>query len=402
MSEGPTTRPCDRCGEWGCEPSLHPEAGSELAMVATAGALLGATLLGLLALPAWLRRFERVDEPPGHPRHRLRQDRVMTAAISATAMAVFSLSALVVTGVMLWHEGPATAWSGPPASAHAGTELEEVLALIEDGSPADAALGMEQLAELAPELTAGQVLAVAEVHARIGPALGYETERSLALREALRRSERSTATAAAGLAEAYAHLEDPAERARTLVALGQCADPEALKRVIAVERERYRTPELAHHLNTGCVRHVAHELLALAEAHPPERASVYRALADACDFQPERLQAEAGAAIAERWLALSSRPPAEQASPAVHALAHALACADEALLDEALASIPPHADRWTRAEVAIAEFRRGRSELEALLARAAADEALRRHLDAHYEGSAPWQDAVRAARERDR
>ncbi len=387
---------CERCGEWGCEPALHPEAGSELAMVATTGGLLGGTLVGLVALPRWLRRyFEPPDAPPGDPRRRLHQDRVATAVLSALAMAILALCALVVAGVEHVDRGPERAFAGLAGEAPPeGSELEEILRLVEHGSPAQAAVGMDQLLELAPELPAAAIDAVASTHERVGPAAGWGDDRSRALREALRRSDH--AEAANGLAAAYAHIEDPVERGQTLVALGRCADPEALGRVIDAETERYRTPELAHYLNVGCVHHVAHELLALADAHPAERPGVYRALSEGCDFRPHEVRDGAGAAIAERWLALSSRSAAEQAAPATHWLAHALACADEELLDRALTTMPPAADEWTRAEVAIASYRRDRRSLDSLLQQATEDEALRRKLDEHYEGSAPWEDPAMA------
>jgi hypothetical protein len=386
------TQTCERCGEWGCEPALHPEAGSELAMVATTGALLGGTLVGLLALPLWLRRFDPVDAPPGHPRRRLRQDRLATAVVSALTMATVTVAALVVAAVEHYDRGPSSAFTVAEAPREAGSELEEILRLIEEGSPAQAVVGMDQLLELAPELSAEEIGEVATVHQRVGAAAGWGDDRSHALREALRESDH--AEAAAALAAAYPHIEDPVERGQILVTLGRCANPEALGRVIGAETERYRTPELAHLLNVGCVQHVAHELLALADAHPAERPGVYRALSEGCDYRPHGMRDAAGAAIAERWLALSSRAAAEQAAPATHWLAHALACADEGLLDRALETMPPAADEWARTEVAIASYRRGRIDLDTLLDRAAEDDALRRRLREHYEGSAPWRDAV--------
>lgn len=383
---------CERCGEWGCDPSLHSEKGSELAMVATTGAFLGASLLGLLALPHWLRRFEAPDAPAGHPRQRLYQDRIATALVSALAMATLTLAALAVVGAERYGSGPVTAFAGADREALVGSEVDEVLALIEHGSPAQAIVGMDQLLELAPDLSAAEVERVAATHGRVGATAGWSDERSRALREALRQSDH--AEAAEALAALYGRIEDPAERGETVVALGRCAAPDALAAVLGAETERYRTPALAHLINVGCVGDVAHELLALADAHPAERPGVYRALSQSCDFRPHAMRDRAGAAIAERWIGLTRRAAAEQAAPATHWLAHALACASEELVDEALMTMPPAADKWTRSEVTIASYRRGRIDLDTLLDRAAEDDALRRRLREHYEGSAPWRDSV--------
>lgn len=386
------TQPCERCGEWGCEPALHPEKGSELAMVATMGALLGGTLLGLVALPAWLRRFEQPDAPPGDPRWRLAQDRRVTGVVSALAMATITLGALTVAAVETFERGPSTVLHETVGDAPRGTEMEEILHLIEEGSPTEAAVGMEQLAELAPDIEGDVVGQVAETYGRVMELLGWADERSRSLRTVLLRSDEPEA--AIGLAASYDDIDDADTRLEVLRALGHCADPESLGAVIASETERYRTPELAQQIDQGCVPEVAHALLALADAHVPERPGVYRGLAEACDALPRRTQAKAGAAIGERWLALGSRPPAEQAAPAVDWLAHAVACADEALLDQALATIPEHADEWARAEVQIVAYRRGRLKTEALLDLAETDRALRRRLQDMYEGTAPWEDPV--------
>ena len=362
-------------------------------MVATTGAFLGGTLLGLLALPAWLRRFERVDAPPGDPRRRLRQDRVVTALLSALAMATLTVSALVVVGVEYWSQGRPSAWAGvAPENELVGTEIDEILALIETGSPTQAAVGMEQLLELVAGLPVEAIDAVAAAHERVGMAIGWSHERSHALRDALRRSEYPEAAAA--LADGYEHIEDENERRQTLGALGRCADPAALIRVIDSERERYRTPLIAERIITGCIHHVTHELLALANAHPAERSGVYEAMADACDFQPQPMQSSAGAAIAEQWVALGERTEGEQAIPANHWLAHALACASDELLEQALTTVPPGADDWTRAEVELAAYRRRVIDMDTLLQRALENPALRRRLQEHYAGSAPWEDPV--------
>ncbi len=386
------TRPCERCGEWGCEPTLHPEEGSELAMVATSGAVLGGILFGLLALPAWLRRFEQPDAPPGDPRWRLAQDRRVTGVLSALTMATFTIAALTVGVVEGLDRRPSTVLDSTVGESPAGTELEEILALIQEGSPTQAAIGMDQLAEIAPELEGEDIGRVAESYGRVMEMLDSADERSRALRAVLLRSDEPEAVI--GLAASYDAIDDPETRLEVLLALGHCADPESLARVVDAETERYRTPELARQVNRGCVPEVAHSLLELADAHVPERPGVYHGLANACDYRPQQTQEKAGAAIAERWLSLGQAAPAEQAAPSVEWLAHALACASPALLDQALDTIPEHVDEWTRAEVHIAAYRRGRLGTEALLERATTDRALRRRLQDMYEGTAPWEDPV--------
>ena len=386
----PVHEPCEHCGERGCVPAMHAEAGSELAWLLTTGGILGATILGLLAVPAWVRRFPRGTSAPGHPKQRHHQDRIVTAVLSALVMATLSLTAVTVAVVEATSEGR-TGWRGASAGESIGAEeLAQILELLEDPDAHRAQIARRQLLELAPTLSVRDVGRLRITHDRLADA-GHGALGREAIREALRVSEQATASLV--LAELYEGM-DHYERERTIAAVGRCASTAAVREVLEKERRRYRTPWLSAQLNIGCVAHVAEPLLGLAAAHPQERPAAYTALARACDHQPAHIRREAGRAIADSWRAQAVLPPAERDETSMPLLAHALACADEERFEETLATLPETVHEATHAELRLVAFRRGRVDFETLMDEAAASPSLRALLDAHYEGSAPWQDAV--------
>ena len=382
----PMTEPCRRCGELGCNPELHDGTAAELLWIGLTGALLGATLLGLFFLPLWLPK-RGLDET-GEPLERIEQDRRMTAILSAWLTGIVAIAALTVFGVTLWKDGALGGLPIPTDRIEWVPELDETDDLVRtlaSDSPERSEIAGRHLLELAPRLSVADLTRLVAVYDEL------DEDARFAVREALRRNEWPLASEA--LADLYPAIEDLEEREATLAALGRCASPRALRWVLVEETERYRTPGAARQLNVGCVRRAPHALLALAAAHRAERAPVYRALARACDFDPPSFRRDAGAAVADAWMGLEGR---DTADPAVAHLAHALACADEALVDRALATVPEGLDDWARAELRLVAYRLGHIDVDTLLAEAEREPALRRTIDAHYEGSAPWRDLVRA------